>query len=59
MFLIISLLLLEGSSSKKMTHGPTCNLDLLRMKPDEKNQHNSIQNVKLFIITKGKYFLVI
>ena len=36
MFLIISFLLLEGSSSKKMTRGPTCNLDLLGMKPDEK-----------------------
>ena len=36
MFLIISFLLLEGSSSKTRTHGPTCNLDLLGMKPDEK-----------------------
>ena len=36
MFLIISLLLLEGSSSKKMTHGPMRNLDLLGMKLGEK-----------------------
>ena len=36
MFLIILFLLLEGSSSKKMTHSPTCNLDLLGMKPGEK-----------------------
>ena len=37
MFLIISLLLLTGSySTKKRTHGPTHNLDLLNMKPREK-----------------------
>ena len=36
MFLIISFLLLEGSSSKNMTRGPTRNLDLLGMKPGEK-----------------------
>ena len=37
MFLIISFLLLEDSSSKKRTRDPTRNLDLLDMKPDEKN----------------------
>ena len=37
MFLLISLLLLIGSSSrKKRTRGPTRNLDLLSMKPGEK-----------------------
>ena len=36
MFLIISLLRLEGSSSKKRTRGPMRNLDLLGMKPIEK-----------------------
>ena len=37
MFLLISLLLLIGSSSsKKRTHDPTRNLDLLSMKPGEK-----------------------
>ena len=36
MFLIISFLLLEGSSNKKRTCDPTRNLDLLGMKPDEK-----------------------
>ena len=36
MFLIISFLLLELSSSKKMTHGLTRNLDLLGVKPDKK-----------------------
>ena len=36
MFLIISFLRLEGSSSKKRTCGLTCNLDLLSMKPGEK-----------------------
>ena len=36
MFLIISFLLLEGSSSKKRKRGPTRNLDLLGMKPSEK-----------------------
>ena len=36
MFLIISILLLEGSSSKKRTRGLTHNLDFLGMKPDEK-----------------------
>ena len=36
MFLIISFLLLESSSSKKMTRGQTRNLDLLGMKPGEK-----------------------
>lgn len=37
MFLLISLLLLIGSSSsKKRTRGPTCNLDLLSLKPREK-----------------------
>ena len=36
MFLIISFLLLEGSSSKKRTRGSTRNLDLLGMKPGEK-----------------------
>ena len=61
MFLIISFLLLEGSSSKKRTRGLTRNLNLLGMKPDKKkkNQHNSIQKAKLFIMTKGKDFLVI
>ena len=59
MFLIISFLLLKGSSSKKRTNDPTRNLDLLGMKHDEKNQHNSIQKVQLFIMTKGKDFLVI
>ena len=42
MFLIISFLLLKGSSSKKRTCGPTCNLDLLGMKPSEK-KINTIQ----------------
>ena len=60
MFLIISFLLLEGSSRKKRTRGPTLNLGLLGMKLGEKkNQHNSIQKAKLFIMTKGKDFLVI
>ena len=36
MFLIISFLLLEGSSNKKRTRDPMRNLDLLGMKPDEK-----------------------
>ena len=36
MFLIIYFLLLEDSSSKKRTRDPTCNLDLLGMKPGEK-----------------------
>ena len=36
MFLIISFLLLEGSSSKKRTRGQTRNLDLLGMKLYEK-----------------------
>ena len=36
MFFIISFLLLEGSSSKKRTRGPTCNLNLLGIKPNEK-----------------------
>ena len=37
MFLLISLLLLIGSSSsKKRTRGPTRNLDLLSMKPRKK-----------------------
>ena len=37
MFLLISLLLLIGSSSsKKRTRGPTRNLDLLNMKPEGK-----------------------
>ena len=36
MFLIIPFLLLEDFSSKKRIRGPTCNLDLLCMKPDEK-----------------------
>ena len=60
MFLIILFLFLEGSFSKKRTRGPTHNLDLLGMKPGEKkNQHNSIQKAKFFIMTKGKDFLVI
>ena len=36
MFLIISFLLLEGSSSKKRTRGPMLNLDLLGMKLGKK-----------------------
>ena len=36
MFLIISFLLLKGSSSKKRTRDPTRNLDLLGMKHDGK-----------------------
>lgn len=40
MFLLISLLLLIGSSSsKKRTRGPTRNLDLLSMKPGEKKNY--------------------
>ena len=40
MFLLISLLLLIGSSSsKKMTRGPTRNLDLLSMKPEGKKNY--------------------
>ena len=58
MFLIISFLLLEGSSSKKRTRGPTRNLDLLGMKPEEKKQHISIEKAKLFIVTTTKDFLV-
>ena len=36
MFLIISLLLLEGSSRKKRTCGPMGNLDIFGMKLDKK-----------------------
>ena len=37
MFLLISLLFLIGSSSsKKRTRSPTCNLDILSMKPGKK-----------------------
>ena len=36
MFLIISFLVLEGSSSKKRTRGPMRNLNLLGMKPNKK-----------------------
>ena len=44
MFLLISLLLLIGSSSsKKRTRDLTRNLDLLSMKPREKKLHDSIQ----------------
>ena len=44
MFLIISFLHLEGSSSKKRTCDPTHKLDLLGMKPDEKKStHFSIK----------------
>ena len=44
MFLLISLLLLIGSSSsKKRTRGPTRNLDLLSMKPEKKKKNYMIQ----------------
>ena len=43
MFLLISLLLLIGSSSsKKRTRGPTRNLDLVSLKSREKKLHDSI-----------------
>ena len=55
MFLLISLLLLIGSSSsKKRTRGPTRNLDLLSMKPGKKKLHDSRPKGKLFMIEKGK-----
>ena len=55
MFLLISLLLLIGSSSsKKRTCGPTRNLDLLSMKPREKKLHDSILEGKLFMMENGK-----
>ena len=55
MFLLISLLLLIGSSSsKKMTRGPTRYLDLLSMKPREKKLYDSIPEGKLFMMEKGK-----
>ena len=55
MFLLISLLLLIGSSSsKKRTRGPTHNLDLLSMKPREKKLHDSIPEGKLFMMENGK-----
>ena len=55
MFLLISLLILIGSSSsKKRTHGPTRNLDLLSMKPREKKLHDSIPEGKLFMMENGK-----
>ena len=55
MFLLISLLLLIGSSSsKKRTRGLTHNLDLLSMKPGEKKLHDSIPEGKLFMMEKGK-----
>ena len=56
MFLLISLLLLIGSSSsKKRTRGPTRNLDLLSMKPGEKKKlQDSIPEGKLFMMENGK-----
>ena len=53
MFPIISLLLLIGSfSSKKRTHDPTCNLDLLSMKPGEKTTTRF--NTKGQVVNDGK-----
>ena len=53
MFPIISLLLLIGSfSSKKRTHDPTCNLDLLSMKPGEKTTTRF--NTKGHVVNDGK-----
>ena len=55
MFLLISLLLLIGSSSsKKRTRGLTRNLDLPSMKPRKKKLHNSIPDGKLFMMEDGK-----
>ena len=55
MFLLISLLLLIGSSSsKKRTRGPTRNLDLLIMKSKEKKLQDSIPEGKLFMMENGK-----
>ena len=55
MFLLISLLLLIGSSSsKKKTRGPTCNFDLVNLKPGGKKLHDSIPEGKLFMMEKGK-----
>ena len=60
MFLLISLLLLIGSSSsKKRTCGPTRNLDLLSMKPGEKKLHDSIPDGKLFMMEDGKDYQAI
>ena len=60
MFLLISLLLLIGSSSsKKRTRGPTRNLDLLSMKSRGKKLHNSILEGKLFMMEKGKDYQAI
>ena len=54
MFLIISFLLLEGSSSKKRTRGPTRNLNLLGMKPDKKKKKSTQFNTKGQVVYHDK-----
>ena len=60
MFLLISLLLLIGSSSsKKRTRGPTRNLDLLSMKPGEKKTTRFNTRGQVVYDGKGKDYQAI
>ena len=56
MFLLISLLLLIGSSSsKKRTRDPRRNLEIyLVLNPGKKKLHDSIPEGKLFMMENGK-----